>query len=139
MTAAPFDTKVAVVLREGLPVWQGLNVTAFLATGIAGAHPELIGEPYRDASDVTYLPLLVQPVLVFQAQADQLATVLARARTREVACAVYTEDMFATGHDAANRATVRARPTEALPLVGLALRAERKLADKLLKGLRLHP
>ncbi|MGO7202655.1 DUF2000 family protein, partial [Rhizobium ruizarguesonis] len=43
-----FDTKIAVVLRNNLAGWQKLNVTAFLMTGIAGGHPEIIGEAYRD-------------------------------------------------------------------------------------------
>ncbi len=139
MSEPTFDTKVAVVLRDDLATWQKLNVTAFMATGIAGAHPELIGEPYEDASGQRYLPLLVQPVLVFQAQAAQLATALQRARARDVTCAVYTEDMFRTGNDADNRAAVRAVPEGALPLVGLALRADRRVVDKVLKGLSLHP
>lgn len=29
-----FDTKIAIVLREDLPVWQKLNMTAFLVSGI---------------------------------------------------------------------------------------------------------
>jgi hypothetical protein len=32
-----FDTKIAVVLREDLAVWQKANVTAFLVSGIAGS------------------------------------------------------------------------------------------------------
>ena len=32
-----FDTKVAILVLEDLAAWQRLNVTAFLATGIAGA------------------------------------------------------------------------------------------------------
>ena len=31
-----FDTKVAIIVLDDLAVWQKLNVTAFLATGIAG-------------------------------------------------------------------------------------------------------
>ena len=53
--------------------------------------------------------------------------------------AVYTDGMFATGHDAANRAVVAAIPTAALDLVGLALWGDRKLVDKALDGLTLHP
>ena len=41
-----FDTKVAILVLEDLQVWQKLNVTAFLATGIAGAAPDAMGEPY---------------------------------------------------------------------------------------------
>ena len=45
-----FDTKIAVVLRDDLAGWQRINVTAFLVSGIAGTVPEVVGEPYRDAS-----------------------------------------------------------------------------------------
>ena len=47
--------------------------------------------------------------------------------------------MFATGHDDANRAAVRAVRTEDLILAGLALHADRKDVDKVMKGLTLHP
>ena len=45
-----FDTKIAVVLREDLAVWQKTNVAAFLVSGIAGTDPATVGEPYEDAS-----------------------------------------------------------------------------------------
>ena len=38
-TGMIFDTKVAIAVLDELPVWQKLNVTAFLATGIAAAAP----------------------------------------------------------------------------------------------------
>jgi hypothetical protein len=38
-----FDTKVAILVLEDLAIWQKLNVTAFLATGIAAAAPEALG------------------------------------------------------------------------------------------------
>ena len=62
-----FDTKIAVVLRDDLAVWQKTNVTAFLVSGIAGTVPGVVGEPYRDASGNEYLPMFVQPVLVYEA------------------------------------------------------------------------
>ncbi|SVD14175.1 uncharacterized protein METZ01_LOCUS367029 [marine metagenome] len=51
---------------------------------------------------------------------------------------IYIEDMFTTGHDAANRKTVRDRQPEDLPIVGLALREEKKLVDKITKGAKMH-
>ena len=42
-----FDTKLVVVLRDDLAVWQKANVTAFLVSGIAGTDPATVGEPYR--------------------------------------------------------------------------------------------
>nr|BFE73643.1 hypothetical protein GCM10020092_069440 [Actinoplanes digitatis] len=61
-----FDTKIAVLLRDDLLTWQRLNITAFLAGGVAAAVPEVIGEPYEDAGGVRYLPMFRQPVLVFE-------------------------------------------------------------------------
>ena len=51
-----FNTKIAVVLREDLAVWQKLNVTAFLVSGVAGTDADTIGEPYEDESGFRYLP-----------------------------------------------------------------------------------
>jgi hypothetical protein len=134
-----FDTKVAVVVREDLAGWQRLNVVAFLVSGVvAGAGERVVGEPYEDADGQRYLPMLVQPVLVFEASGSRLATVHGRALGRGVPVAIYTAELFATGHDAANRAAVRAVPTSQLDLVGLALRAPHKQADGVLRGLKRH-
>jgi hypothetical protein len=56
-----FDTKIAVVLRDDLAVWQKTNVTAFLVSGIAGTVACAVGEPYHDASGNEYLPMFVHP------------------------------------------------------------------------------
>jgi hypothetical protein len=59
-----FDTKIVLVLREDLAVWQKLNVSAFLTSGILGANSKLIGQPYADADGNAYAPLIIQPVVV---------------------------------------------------------------------------
>ncbi len=134
-----FDTKLAVVLRDDLEVWQKTNVTAFLVSGIAGTVPGVVGEPYRDASGNEYLPMFVQPVLVYEADAAALRRAYERALSRGVVPAIYTNELFATGHDEANRAAVAAVPAEDLDLVGLAFRAERKTVDKIVDRLSFHP
>lgn len=134
-----FDTKIAIVVRDDLLVWQKLNVTAFLVSGVLGADADLLGEDYEDASGVTYNPLIVQPMIVLTANGETLAKIHRRALDRGVRLSVYIEDMFATGHDAANRAAVRGYATEDLNLVGLALRDDRKTVDKITKGARMHP
>jgi hypothetical protein len=140
MAVTDFDTKVAVVVRDDLEIWQRLNVTAFLMSGIAArAGADAIGEPYRDADDREYLPLLVQPVLVLAATGAKLQTVRERAERRGVELALYTADMFVTGNDEDNRAAVRAVATADLDLVGLALRAPHRDADAVLRGLKRHP
>ena len=134
-----FDTKIAVVLRDDLAVWQKANVTAFLISGIAGTTPEVVGEPYEDASGNRYLPMFRQPVLVFGADAAAIRRAYERAMQRDVELAIYTNELFVTGHDEANRAAVAAVAAEDLDLVGIALRADRKLVDKVVDKLKPHP
>ncbi|WP_230487199.1 DUF2000 family protein [Nocardioides anomalus] len=134
-----FDTKIAVLVRDDLESWQRLNVTAFLVSGIAGAHPQLMGEAYEDADGTTYLPLLGQPVVVLEADAQTLRAAHQRALGRELAMSVYTREMFSTGHDEANRAAVRAVRRDELDLVGLAVFGPKNGVDKTVKGAHLHP
>ncbi|QQO22832.1 DUF2000 family protein [Bradyrhizobium diazoefficiens] len=133
-----FDTKIAIVIRTDLQAWQKLNVASFLTSGIAAAFPECIGEAYEDASGTTYHALIGQPILIYGADGPALSRALDRALARNVKPAVYTEDMFSTTHDAANREAVRAVARTDLNLVGIAMRAERKLIDKIVDGLKFH-
>ena len=139
MGVGQFDTKVAVVVRDDLATWQRLNVTAFLISGVtAQAGTGAIGQDYLDADSRRYLPLLVQPVLIFEAGVAKLQTVRERAERREVPIAIYTNEMFATGNDEDNRAAVRAVATDQLDLVGIAVRAPHRDADAILRGLNRH-
>jgi hypothetical protein len=140
MAVADFDTKVAVVVRDDLASWQRLNVCAFLISGVvAAADPGAIGADYLDADGNHYLPLLVQPVLVFECSATKLRTVRERAARREVPIALYTADMFTTGKDEDNRAAVLRVGAADLDIVGIALRAPHRDADAVVKGLSRHP
>jgi len=67
-----------------------------------------------------------------------LSRALERALARNVTPAVYTEEMFKTAHDAANREAVRMVTRADLNLVGIAMRAERKVIDKIVDGLKFH-
>ena len=118
-----FDSKIAIVIRSDLESWQMLNVAAFLASGITAAYPDCVGEPYEDASGTRYHALIGQPILIYAAN---------------VKAAVYSEEMFTTTHDAANRGAVRAVQRPDLNLVGLAFRADRKVIDKVVDGLKFH-
>lgn len=70
-----FDTKIKIVLWEGLKPWQALNVTAFLMSGIAGTQ-EIIGKPYVDAEGHQYLPMSQQPIMIHGASKEQLQELL---------------------------------------------------------------
>lgn len=134
-----FDTKVVVVLADDLSAWQELNVTAFLASGIATSAPDLVGEPYRDADGTDYLPMLRQPVMVLTADAGLLGRARAKAAARDdIALAIYTRQLFTTSHDAANRAAVAGVGAADLDLVGIALRGPRNAVDRIVKGAVFH-
>jgi hypothetical protein len=133
-----FDTKVALIVRDDLAVWQKLNVVAFLATGVAAAMPEALGEPYEDAEKHQYGRMLGQPMLVFAADLPGLQAAHRQALTRELKMVPYVHAMFSTGHDAANREAFRAEQAASLDLVGLAVHGPKKAVDKAVKGLVLH-
>jgi len=134
-----FETKIAIVLRHDLAPWQALNVTAFLATGVAAKHPEIIGEPYIDRVGNRFNALSVQPIIVLAADAETMRAIHRRALERDIAGSAYIEEMFATGHDAANRAVFGAFAPEDAKVVGIGLRAEKRLVDRVTKGARMHP
>lgn len=134
-----FDTKIAIILRHDLAVWQKLNVTAFVTSGIVGMTPDIIGEDYCDASGNIYAPMAIQPMMIYQADAEGIRKAYERAMSRDVRMAIFTEELFATGNDIDNRAAVAGKLAEHLNLVGIALRDSKKTVDKVAKGLKLHP
>ena len=133
-----FDTKIAVVVLGELQVWQKLNIVAFTASGVAVSEPGLTGEPYQDASGNQYLSMFRQPVLVFEADPILIMGAYDRAMEQGLRPAIFTRELFGTGHDEANRAAVKARPREELELVGFALHGSKGSVDKVVKGLKLH-
>jgi hypothetical protein len=133
-----FDTKIAIIVRDDLATWQKLNVTAFLMSGIAGTNPDLVGEPYRDSDGKSHLPMSVQPVIVLSGATNVLTNIRNRAHDRGVETVAYIEEMFATGHDAANRAVFAEHNASEANTVGMALRADKKTVDKITKGAKMH-
>ena len=133
-----FDTKIAIVLLNSLQIWQKLNVTSFLTSGIIGESPSLLGDAYEDSSNYNYLPLNRQPVIILDADLQNLKKIHLRIINKSLKCSIYINDMFSSGHDEANRKTVRKYQSEELPLVGLAIREKKNIVDKLIKGSKLH-
>ncbi|MEX6506450.1 DUF2000 family protein [Jiella sp. M17.18] len=134
-----FDTKVAILVFDDLAIWQKLNVTAFLATGIAAEAPEAMGEPYEDAAGREFARLLGQPMLIFAAGESELKRAHRISGEKGLVTAAYVRAMFSTGHDAANREAFKAEPADAPDLVGIAIRGPKKDVDKAIKGAKLHP
>jgi hypothetical protein len=133
-----FDTKIAVILRDDLAVWQKLNVTAFLMSGIVAQTKEIIGEPYRDGAGNVYNPLSIQPIVVMATDQEALRKIHQRSLERDVTTSLYIEEMFATGHDVANRQVFSEFSPDNAKVVGMALRADKKIVDKITKGAKLH-
>jgi hypothetical protein len=131
--------KIAVVVRSDLEAWQRLNVTAFLVSGIGTQRPDVIGEPYADASGRRYLPMFGHPVLVYAGDGPAVTRAFGRAQARALPTAVFTDDLFATGNDVDNRAAVAKVATEDLSLAGFAVVGPRRDVDKALDKVRLHP
>jgi hypothetical protein len=80
-----------------------------------------------------------QPVTVLIGDKAVLTAAHERAVRRGVPTAVFTAELFATGHDEANREAVRAVPVGGLDLVGLAVHGPRNAVDKITRGATLHP
>jgi hypothetical protein len=133
-----FDTKIALVIRDDLAIWQALNVTAFLTSGIVSQFPSIIGEPYRDRAGNLFSALSSQPIIVLSADAATLTAIHGRALERRLKTSLYIEEMFSTGHDAANRAVFAEFGPEDAKVVGIALREDKKLVDKITKGAKLY-
>ena len=133
-----FVTKIAIVVRDDLATWQKLNVTAFLMSGITASNLDLIGEKYVDKEGKFHLPMSRQPVIVLTGSANVLRNARNRASERGIPTAAYIEEMFATGHDEANRAVFSEHMSNEDNTVGIALRADKKIVDKITKGAKMH-
>ena len=131
-----YETKTALVIRRDLAAWQMANVAGFLAGGLAGTHPHIMGEPYRDGAGRAYTALIREPVFVFGGTLDELRRTHGRALSRELVPALYIAPMFTTTNDADNRAAVAAADPESLDLVGLGVHGPRKVIDKVVNGLK---
>lgn len=132
-----FDTKIKIVLRDDLEMWQKLNVTAFLMSGIAGTQ-DIVGQPYMDKDQFQYLPMSQQPIMIHSSTGEKMGELLQKSLTKEVAMAIYTEELFHTYNDEDNRAMVAKFATDELNLVGIAIRGKKNQVDKLFKGFDLH-
>jgi len=133
-----FDTKIAIVLRSNLASWQKLNVTAFLTSGIVGQTRDIIGDAYRDRAGNLYNALSIQPIIVLSADEATIAAIHRRALERDVVSSLFIEEMFSTGHDAANREVFARFAPEDAKVVGIGLRADKKIVDKITKGATMH-
>lgn len=131
------ENKLVVIVRDDLFVWQKLNVTAFLMSGIGGTQ-NIIGEPYVDGDQISYLPMSKQPIMIYSASGQELKVILKKALTKEVKMTIYTEEIFNTYNDKDNRAKIADYKTDDLNLVGIGMYGKKNHVDRLTKGINLH-
>lgn len=132
-----FETKIVIILRDNLEVWQKLNITAFLMSGISGAE-NIIGEEYIDADGQKYLSMCKQPIMIFASETYKLREILKKSFNKEIKVSVYTEELFNTYNDMDNRNMVARYKTDDLNLVGIGIIGKKNHISKLTKGLNLH-
>lgn len=131
--------RLVIVLHPDIPTWQSLNITAFLASGLASIRNNLLGSPYVDGSGVTHTRLFSQPVVVLQANTAHLQSLIVKARaTDEIGSSVFVRGMLLTDSDADNRATISNVPTAQLDLLGIGLVGPKNKLNKLLAGVPKH-
>ena len=138
MAVTDFSTKAAVVVRDDLAAVATAerHRRSSSAGSSAPRSPKWSVTPTRTPTAWRTCPLLVQPLLVFEASADQLRK--ARAESRRAAAwrsRSTPRRCSRPGTTTENRAAVRAVATEDLDLVGIALRAGHRDADAVLRGL----
>ena len=81
---------------------------------------------------------MIQPAIVLAARpGDAEDDLWARHGAARPLLALHRRHVL-DGHDAANRATVKQYAPDAMNVVGLALREDKKLVDKITKGARMH-
>ena len=135
----PTTPKIAVVVRTDLEIWQRLNVTAFVVSGLATNDPDLVGEAYVDAEGRSGPPMFAVPVRIFAGDEAAVARAHRRAVERNLVVSAYVHEMFATMNDVDNRTAFARHRSQDMSPVGFAVAGDPKQVDKALDKLRLHP
>ena len=135
-----YNEKIVIVIREDLPTWQKLNVTAFLASAVAIKFPETHGSVFENASQSQYLPFIKHPILIYKADnSSEIKRALTRAKERELHVGIFTEGLFATKNEEENHIEIGKYTDEDQVLVGLVIYGEIKKVNKAVDGLKFHP
>ncbi len=133
------NTKAVIAVADHLATWQRLNVTAFVASGLGTVHSSLIGESYVDGCGIRYPPKLGIPCRVMLGTRSNLRRAFERALDRNLTVSPFIEEMFSTGNDIDNRASMAAVDTDAMNIVGLAIVGDPRSVDKAVNKLQPHP
>ena len=133
-----FDTKIAIVLLDDLPVWQKTNTTAFLVSGFAAADPSLVGEPYVDGSDNAYSRCSGSPSSSTRPTPPASAVRTSAPWHESSTSSHFTRELFATPRDEANPRPSRRSRRRARHRRHRVARASVRTVNKVLDKLRPH-
>lgn len=134
-----YDKKISIIIKSDLPVWQKLNVAAFLASSVAIRFEETHGKVFVNASGSEYLPFIKHPILIYKADNDtQLRRAFNRAKERELQIGIYTTPLFGTKNEEGNLVEISKYTDDEQELAGIIIYGENKKVDKALDGLKFH-
>jgi len=134
-----YDKKISIVIKSDLPVWQKLNVAAFLASSVAIRFEETHGKAFVNASGSKYLPFIKHPSLIYKADDDgQLRRAFKRAKERELHIGIYTSPLFDTKNEEENLVEISKYTDDEQELAGIVIYGENRKVDKALDGLKFH-
>ena len=133
------NVEIVIIVRDDLKTWQKLNITAFLASGVAIEFPELHGRHLVTASGNSYLPFFKQPVLVYKADdINQMQRIFKRAKERQLKIGIYGSQLFNTMNEQDNLDETARHTDDEQDLVGLAIYGDSKKVSKAIDGLKFH-
>ena len=134
-----YDKKISIIIKSDLPVWQKLNVAAFLASAVAIRFEETHGKTFVNASGSEYLPFIKHPILIYKADSDtQLRRAFNRAKERELHIGIYTTPLFDTKNEEENLLEISKYTDDEQEIAGIIIYGENKKVDKALDGLKFH-
>lgn len=115
------ETKIVIVLREGLAPNVAANAAAVLGLSIGGRLPHLLGADGKDSAGGVHPGLNTHPVPVVTASADQVRDLHGKARGYDVTAVGFTEVARQAREYGAYLNDLAGTPAADLEYVGLAL------------------
>ncbi|MFB7507311.1 DUF2000 domain-containing protein [Streptomyces broussonetiae] len=132
------QTKVALVLREDLPMAHAANTSAVLALSLGGRIGEAIGRDGEDASGGVHPGLNTHPIPVLTASAEELNLLLERARTTDGVQLVSLTETARRARDYEDYLTdLKAAPAGDLEYLGVIVHGPRTDVSRLTRRLSL--
>ncbi|MFD7137160.1 DUF2000 domain-containing protein [Streptomyces sp. NPDC059894] len=132
------QTKVALVLRDDLPPAHAANTSAVLALSLGGRIGDSVGRDGEDASGGVHPGLNTHPIPVLTASAQELTTLLERARAADEVRLVALTETARRARDYEDYLTdLKATGAEELEYLGVIVHGPRNKVSKLTRHLSL--